>query len=355
MSSKIGFDLTFIKDINKISGEEIIALNIVQAISENDIKSNIVFFTDSKVEKQLRKLYKNLRIVVTRKKGSAFYKKFLYKYIAKNSLGLMFYPHASNLMNGKLPCKSMALLHGLNSKEVSRAKQRKTVKFLMNCDRIIAVSEFVKKELLHKSRKITAEKITVIENPLADIRQGVEIVYKKKYLLCIGNDDYSKNLLSIVKAFYEVSGMIDHDLIIIGKINEKGKIFKFIKKFGISNRVIVTGHMDRDTLFGYYKNADLFINASIYEGFGLTPLEAMASGTRTLSTLTPSIMSLEEIECDGIINTPKDYKEIADTILIIVKAPCDQAYLKKRASKIMSKYDINKTVNRYIELFRETV
>lgn len=353
MSSRIGFDLTFISDINKITGEEIIALNIVQEISVNDIKNKIVFFADSKVEKQLRKLFKNLRIVVTRKKGRKFYRKFLHKYVTRNNLTLMFYPHASYLMNSKLPCKNLALLHGLNSKEISRAKQRKTIQFLMSCDKIIAVSDFVKNELLTKAKKMAGEKIVVIENPLADIRPGVEIVYKKKYLLCIGNDDCNKNLLSIVKAFHLVSTSIEHDLIIIGKIAEKGRVFKYVKKAGLTNRVIVTGHMDRDTLFGYYKNADLFINASIYEGFGLTPLEAMASKTRVLTTLTPSVMSLDDIECDGYINAPKDYADIAETILMIVKSPVDQQYLAKRAEKTMGKFDLGQIINRYFNLFEE--
>ena len=351
MSGKIGFDLTFIDDLNRISGEGIIALNILKGICESELIGHFIIFTDDKIEKQLRVQYKNLRIVVTKKKGKKFYNKFIKKYMKKNPLSIMFYPHANYQMKGKIECKQVVVLHGINSKEISKRKIRKTIKFLKTCNQIIAVSEFVKKELHKQVRSIKKKDIIVIENPLTDIRPGVEIVYKKKYILCIGNDDSSKNLLSIVKAFNEIAGEIDHDLIVVGKIHENGKTYKYIRKYGLSHRVIVTGHMGRDTLFGYYRNASLFINASTYEGFGLTPLEAMAVSIKVITTMTPSLKAIKDIVCEGYIKNPYKYHDIAETIMMVIQSPKNVQALDKRAKKVLEYYglekvtsDINKTI-----------
>jgi len=351
MSGRIGFDLTFINDLEKISGEEIIALDILKGLCEENLNTQFVIFADDKTEKQLRLIYKNLRIVVTKKKNRKFYNRFLKKYIKENPLSMILYPHASYKMKGKIKCKQVVILHGINSKIISKRKKRKTIKFLKRCDKIIAVSDFVKTELRKHTKRIKRKNIIVIENPLSDIRHGVDIVYKKKYILCIGNDNPNKNLLSIVKAFNEIAGEIEHDLIIVGKIQERGKTYKYIRKYGLSHRVIVTGHMDRDTLFGYYRNANIFINASLYEGFGLTPLEAMAVSIKVISTITPSIKGVEGIECDGCIKKALDYAEIAETIMMVISSPKNIKNLEQRAKKILEHYDIKKVIHKYIEVF----
>jgi len=355
MSAKIGFDLTFIRDVNNVSGEEIVALYILKGLCESELKKQLVIFVDKKVEKQLRRLYKNLKIVITRKKGVAFYKKFLRRYIRKNKLSIMFYPHASYQMKNKLECKKIVVLHGVSSKDISKRKIKKTVKFLKSCESIVAVSDFVKNELLNKNRKFDKEKITVILNPLADLRVGVDIVYKKKYILCVGDNDSNKNLLSILKAFNEISGEIEHDLVIIGKLSEKEKAYKYIKKYGFAHRVIVTGHMNRDTLFGYYKNADLFVNASIYDGFGLTPIEALATGIRVVTTITPSIEAIKDIECEGYINKPKDYIDISEIILMALQTPKNEKYLQQRATKVKEFYNYKKVISKYEALIKKNI
>jgi len=355
MPTKIGFDLTFISDVNKVSGEEIVALYILKGLCESELKKKLVIFVDRKVEKQLRRLYKNLKIVVTRKKGVVFYKKFLSRYVRKNKLSTMFYPHASYKMKSKIECKKIVVLHGLHSKDISRRKIRKTIKFLKSCENIVAVSEFVKNELLSKNKRFNKENITVILNPLSDLRAGVDIVYKKKYILCVGDNDSNKNLLSILKAFNEISGEIDHDLVIIGKLSEKEKAYKYIKKYGLAHRVIITGHMNRDTLFGYYKNADLFVNASIYDGFGLTPIEALATGIKVVTTITPSIEAIKDIECEGYINKPKDYIDISEIILMALQTPKDEQHLQKRANKVKEYYNYKKVISKYEQLIKKNL
>ncbi|MCK5811786.1 MAG: glycosyltransferase [Clostridiales bacterium] len=353
MPEKIGFDLTLISDLNKVSGEEIIALYLVKEICESELKNQFVFFSDKKVEKQLRRSYKNLRIVVTRKKGKKFYKNFLKKYTKKNPLKLMFYPHVSDKMTYHSTFLSVAVLHGLNGKDVKRKQMRKITKFLKECHGVIAVSDFVKQEFLKKAKKYNSEHVYVIENPLSDIRAGVEIVYKKKFILCVSNDYKNKNLLNVVKAYNEIAGIIEHDLVIVGDIDEKGKTSKYINKYGLSHKVIVTGHVERDTLFGYYKGADLFVNASIYEGFGLTPLEAMAMGTKVVTTITPSIASLKTLECDGYIMNPKNYKDIGETILLAVNTPKNEEQLKNKAQAVRELFDPKSVFDKYIALLKK--
>ncbi|MBN2882062.1 MAG: glycosyltransferase [Clostridia bacterium] len=345
----VGYDLTFVSEMEGKTGEEVFALGLLQGLYNLGNSSSLVVYATESMKKLLLKEYPGLHAVGFKKIGKKFYKKKLRRYIRKNPVDIVYYPHIHKLMPVKLSCETAATAHGMNSKEVSRRDRRITLKKLKNIDRIAAAGNLVKDEILVKHKNMPSESITVISNPLVDIRAGVEIVLKKKFILSVNSDSEQKNLIAILKSFRKIQNEIPHDLVVIGDINEKGRAYRYIKRAGLKDRVIVTGRISREILFGYYRNADLFVNASRYKGFGYTPLEAMVCESRVLSVEMPAITNAGGIECDEYINNPHNYSEIANKMLIVLYKAIDRSYLKERAKKLMDVYSLEKSAVKYAE------
>jgi len=110
---------------------------------------------------------------------------------------------------------------------------------------------------------------------------------------------------------------IRQQLIIVGK---KGwgyhEIFKIIQALSLSEKVIFTGYISEKELVFFYNAADLFVYPSVYEGFGIPPLEALACGTPVVSS---NISSMPEvIGGAGILVNPRDIEEISKAILRVL-------------------------------------
>jgi glycosyltransferase involved in cell wall biosynthesis len=345
-----GIDLTFIDNIDGASSDQVFALAILKGFYNSGMQQKIAVFVLESMKKQILSIYPGLHVIGVKKGGKRFYKAIIKKHLRKTPFDIIYYPHAHRYLNIKLKCKTAVTVHGLKSKRVSGKSVRKIIKKLTKVDHIAAVSDFVKEELISRKKKLRDKNIRVIHNPIADIRPGMDIVLKKKFILSVNSDSEQKNLIAIVKAFNRIKDEIPHDLVIIGNIDENGRAYRYIKKYGLANRVIITGIINRDILFGYYRNADLFINASRYMGFGYTPIEALACGTKVLSTEIPSVTSVPGVECDGYINNPHKYEEIANKILITLFKSTSRENLDERAAKVKSFYSPSKAAEDYAEL-----
>jgi len=343
----VGYDLTFVSEMEGRTGEEVFALGLLKGLYELGKSSNIVVFSNSQMKKNFQKAYPGLHVVEFRKTGKKFYKKRLRRYIKKHPVDVVYYPHVQKHMNTKLPCTVAATVHGMNSKDVPKRDRRKTFAKIKELDLIFAAGELVKEEILVRHRHLPSESVKIICNPLVDIRSGVEIVLKKKFILSVNSDSEQKNLIAILKSFNKIQNEIPHDLVVIGDTDEKGRAYRYIKRTGLKDRVIVTGVINRDILFGYYRNADLFVNASRYRGFGYTPLEAMACGSKVLSVKMPAMTKPDGIECDEYINNPHNYNEIANKMLIVLSRETDRDYLRKRADRLMDIYSVEKAAAAY--------
>lgn len=186
---------------------------------------------------------------------------------------------------------------------------------LKNADKIITVSEHTKNDLI-KYFHISGEKIKVIHNgvsqkfkPLNDT-QISEV--KNKYnldfpfILYVGTLEPRKNIPALIQAFKLLDKQnLPHKLVIAGKKGWKYReIFEMIEELNLSEDVVFTGYVPDNDLPALYNASDLFVYPSIYEGFGLPPLEAMACGTPVITSDTSSLP--EVVGNAGITIDPKD-------------------------------------------------
>ena len=112
----------------------------------------------------------------------------------------------------------------------------------------------------------------------------------RPYLLYVGNVKPHKNLRRLIEAFQWIADEIPHDLVIVGQ--KSGFITgddAVISAAAADSRIHFTGHVHETTLQQYMVHATAMVFPSLYEGFGLPPLEAMACGCPVLASDAASI------------------------------------------------------------------
>jgi glycosyltransferase involved in cell wall biosynthesis len=163
---------------------------------------------------------------------------------------------------------------------VSRAtKQDLVTKMSVPEERISVIYEAWDRELFHKPD------FAEIEN----VRSKYNL--KEGYLIFVGTVQPRKNLVRLIEAFSQAK--IGLDLVIAGKTGWLAEpIYQAPQKFGVQSRVKFLGHVPNEDLPGLYGGAQALVFPSLYEGFGLPVLEAMACGS---AVLTSSSTSLPEV------------------------------------------------------------
>ncbi len=194
-------------------------------------------------------------------------------------------------------------------------------------EKVITVSAFSKSEIV-KYTGIGPEKIEVIHNGVDSA--GFRDTKRKSddgaspsgpYLLYVGNVKPHKNVIGLIDAFAVVQKSLpDVKLVIVGKrdrfIHGIDNLDEYVTNLGIDRQIVFTGFVGDDELYGLYKNARVFVFPSFYEGFGLPPLEAMASGVPVVVSRTAS---LPEVCGDAAIYVdPHDPLDIARGIIRVL-------------------------------------
>ena len=197
-------------------------------------------------------------------------------------------------------------------------------RFLRVADAVIAVSECTKRDAV-RYYGIPEEKIIVIYegvNPrfrpagpetVAAVRQKYGL--PERFILYVGTIEPRKNLTTLLEAFHHLTTLqpCDLRLVIVGK---RGWLyegfFRRLRELGLEERVHFTGYVPDEDLPALYSAADLFVFPSLYEGFGLPVLEAMACGTPVVCSNTSS---LPEVAGDAaLLVPPTDVRGLAEAM-----------------------------------------
>jgi glycosyltransferase involved in cell wall biosynthesis len=191
--------------------------------------------------------------------------------------------------------------------------------------RVLTVSESSKRDIL-RFVDVPPEKIAVIynaydecfgieprEEDVARVRERYQL--QDEFVLYAGNVKPHKNLERLIEAFNIVrnNGLDYLTLVLIGDdISKYAGLRRAVHRHQLHKRVRFLGYLPEETLAVMYRLAEAFVFPSLYEGFGLPPLEAMASGT---PVVTSNVSSLPEVVGDAaVLVDPYDPRSIADGI-----------------------------------------
>ena len=238
-------------------------------------------------------------------------------------------------------------------------------KLIENCDLIIVPSYSTMTDLIAKFG-VRKEKLKVIHlgvdtsffHPRSDYSHVMrKYNLRRSYLLYVGDDNPRKNLKTLIRAYVSVFQEIPNDLVLIGPINEN-KIQAYINSSDLPShvkkeaqrRISVLGYVAYEDLPRIYGAATALIFPSLYEGFGLPPLEAMACNAPVVLS---DNSSLREVAGDAglYINDPLNSADISGKILDITTDESLRESLRSKGSTQAHRFSwettVQKTINAY--------
>ncbi|KKQ53472.1 MAG: Glycosyltransferase [Parcubacteria group bacterium GW2011_GWD2_38_11] len=248
--------------------------------------------------------------------------------------------------------------------------RNKTVARLMGrkADKIIAVSTSIKNDV-EKFIGEAGEKTQVVysgldqrffnEPEVAATKVLGKYDITKKYILFLGTLEPSKNITRLLEAFAKFkadqkqknSGKFEYQLVLAGKRGWLSQEYlQIIKDLNLTKDVVFTGYVIGDELVPLFRNAEFFVMPSLYEGFGMTVLEAFATKT---PAILANVSSLPEIagEAAYFIN-PLDTAELAEAL---GKFATDEnlrlSYVAKGLEQA-KKFDWDKTARETLEIYK---
>jgi len=225
--------------------------------------------------------------------------------------------------------------------------------------RVLVVSEHTKREVVG-ILGVPAERVVVTPNAVREhfrppdpatlaafrAKKGLP----ERFLLYVGTLEPRKNLMTLLDAYAEVLRQHDVPLIIGGG---KGwlydAVFQRLEQLGLRERVQFVGYIEEDELPLWYAAATLFVFPSLYEGFGMPPLEAMACGT---PVITSNSSSLPEVVGDaGLMAPPHDAAAFAAAISRVLSDPALHQELRERGLVQATRFSWRVTAERTLAAY----
>lgn len=270
--------------------------------------------------------------------------------------------------------KKLTIIHDMaflaHPETVAKRTRRwlsRNIRFYCNrAEVILTVSEFSRQEI-HHYLGIPLEKIQVVYNGV-DMEQyhpdySEEQIHASMaryqidghYILYMGTLEPRKNIETLIKAyriFKEAHEGPIPKLVLAGK---KGwlydSIFHMVRELGLENQVIFTGYIETEDTAPLFCGAEMFIFPSLYEGFGIPPLEAMACGT---PVITSDCSSLPEVVGDaGLMAPPMDAEALAEKMEMLVKDHELCVRLKQAGLERAKQFTWEASAEKLVQIYRK--
>jgi glycosyltransferase involved in cell wall biosynthesis len=237
------------------------------------------------------------------------------------------------------------------STDPTRIQKENAVK---KADHIICISEQTKKDLI-ELLAIDASKVTVVYLGFSLSVKKSEIKkldYSRPYLLYVGNRDGYKNFSSLLKAYADSPTLkTNFDLICFGGGVFTENELKHIKSLALASRSVRQVSGTDSVLAAHYQSASAFIYPSLYEGFGIPPLEAMSYGCPVICS---NLSSIPEVVGDAAeFFNPYDSESIRMAIERVVDDSVRSDCLIARGQERLNYFSWEKCAKETLEVYKK--
>jgi len=281
----------------------------------------------------------------------------------EDKVDLFFYPHINLPLY--VPRKTIVTVHDLipftqywDRDEFKRKVFKIFLRRALGCSvKIVVISQTVANELKTLDKRIENKAVVIyefIDDRFVNSKLVIKRLLDQPYVLFVGNRKRHKNIGLLIKAFNKIKDQIPHYLVIAGaKDNEVDEVDKLKKELNIKWRIIEFIRPDDETLINLYLYADLFIFPSLFEGFGLPPLEAVNLNCPVILSDIPILREI--FDNTGLYFNPNDENDLAKAILKVLSNNDLRTELLKQQKERVKLFDKEAIVNRYLRLFEEII
>lgn len=284
-----------------------------------------------------------------------FYAKKLRKVIKDNDCAKILFTNKLSLFC-QLPIETFLLPHDIqvfklieeaNKFELGKHVYAQEIKMSLRfCDKIIAISDYDKSEMI-RYLSWCKDRIIRINNPIRF--RTVKPGENRNSITALNVQHIHKNTLTLLKAYARIAPSIEENLVLVGRRDFQPKVKeemdRIIDENKLADRVIFTGFVNDEEMNSIISQTRLFVNPSLFEGFGMAAVEMMASEVPTIvasNTAQPEVtMGL----CRYYEPTT-DEKALADAIMEELTNPTTKERLRTIADTIRERYD-------YVEIAKE--
>lgn len=383
---RIGIDATGVwRDGEKLGGVVNYTVEITRSLVNVDTENEYIIYCRNDVSDELADLSPRASLQVLRSRSRKLLQQTRLPLAAlSDRLDLMFFPlNSASLIS---PCKSVVTIHDLHPYVIperfavvhgsqvhgsflrsaaSRWYWRRMLEMASRrISRIVAVSDVTKKDI-ETIFRIPGEKIDVVHEGVDKERFGFhghdkgsasfreEHDLPERYILCMGTHAY-KNLEGSIRSFHHVRKCAQQtlSLVICGRTGNIGhEIYELVRELDLERSVIFTGFFPEEHLSNLYRNAELLLFPSFYEGFGLPVLEAYACGTPVVASTAGA---LPEVAGDAALLTdPENPSEIASAVLKLLTDSELREKKRRLGYKRVEQFSWEKSARKTIEVFEK--
>jgi len=225
-------------------------------------------------------------------------------------------------------------------------------------EKIIAVSNDTKGVLTEKYQ-VDARKVKVIPNgvDVGRFHPTRDVVKRKNSLLFVGRLDRRKGIDYLVEAILYVKKEIpDAVLFIVGEGKLKHKLVEFIKSNNLTSNIIFLGSISDDELVEWYSKVQALVVPSLFEGFGIVCIEAMACGLPVIGTKVPGIVDIIRDRDNGLLVPPQDSKGLAEAIVQMLNDNYLRKLLRNKGrDEVLKRFSWESIANKTAQIYREVM
>jgi len=372
---RIAFDIRKLNDF----GIGTYIRNLVLNLAQLDRESHYYLISREPDRAEFSTLPANFFFIMDPSQESMYWNDIVLPYsLKKKGVELLHTPHY--LAPRFLSCKSVITIHDCvhilfpnyaSSKSAYNRARQATRRAIKKCSHILTVSEATRRDLM-RLFSVPEEKISVVynaideravlsDNPEEQKRVLERYQIQDPFLLYAGNIKPHKNIARTIEAFSVLKTELKENplwknlkLVIIGdELSKHQFLRRTVIRSGVQHDVRFFGFVPYETLKVFYKSAQIFVFPSLYEGFGLAPLEAMANGT---AVLTSNVSSLPEVlgEAALLVN-PENVFEISKGIKHLLFDANLRSELVMKGLEQSRKYSWKKSAELVWQTYREVL
>ncbi|MCP4053146.1 MAG: N-acetyl-alpha-D-glucosaminyl L-malate synthase BshA [Mesoflavibacter sp.] len=227
-------------------------------------------------------------------------------------------------------------------------------------DAVTTVSQSLKEDTLRlfnikKEINVVANFIDIsrFNHDFTDCQRAMMATEDEKIITHISNMREVKRIPDVIKVFYNILKEIPAKLMMVGEGPEREPAERLCEELGIADKVVFFGNsneIDRILCF-----SDLFLLPSKTESFGLSALEAMASGVPVISSNTGGIPEVNKEGFSGFLSEVGDVEDMSKNAIYILKDESRFKEFKKNAKSQAKTFDIHQIVPKYEAIYQETL